>query len=118
MVNERLMDFLWRSEVARLPEERRSFYRFIVEKEDLLAEAAMNVEEFRSLIIKESPVDLAVEHFNLPYDDIVNLLMEIEEELGQKVDIRFNRVKWIDFTDHFPINTRNNKEKQLFLFIH
>lgn len=117
MVNERLGDFLWRSEVARLPEERRRFYKFIVEKEDLLAEAAMNVEEFQSLIIKKSPVDLAVDHFHLPYDDIVDMLMEIEEELDQKINNRCKRMKWIDFTDRSPKSTSNNKEKQLFLFI-
>lgn len=116
-MNERLMDFLWRSEVARLPEEKRNLYQFIVKEEDLLVEEAVTVEEFRSLIIKKSPVDLAVDHFQLPYTSIVKTLMEVEAELDERISVRCNGVKWIDFTDKAFKNTSNDGSKQLFLFI-
>ncbi len=116
-MNERLMDFLWRSEVARLPEEKRHLYQFIVDEEDLLAEKAVTVEEFQSLLINKSPVALAANRFGLSYDCIVSTLMEIEAELDKKIRIRCKKVKWIDFTGHSIENTSIKSDKHLFLFI-
>lgn len=116
-MNEQLMEFLRRSEVAKLPKEKRRIYQFIVEKEDSLAEEAVTVEEFKNLIVKSSPIDSAVAHFHLPYETIVNLLMEIEAELDKKIYIRSKQVKWIDFTNHSLIKTGNSRNEKLFLFI-
>lgn len=116
-MNERLMDFLWRSEVSRLPDEKRRLYQFIVEKEDSMAEDAVTVEEFRNLLMNHSPVDLAVIHFRLPYNSIVKLLMEIEVELERKISARSNKVKWIYFTNHTLKTSRSKENKLLFLFV-
>ncbi|ANU23504.1 hypothetical protein [Planococcus donghaensis] len=116
-MNERIMEFLWRSEVAKLPEEKKRLYRFIVEQEDMLAEKAVTVEDFYSLLIKQSPVDLAVAQFRLPYNRIVKLMLEIEVELEQKISKRYKTVKWIDFTNHSIESTNSGENKLLFLFV-
>ena len=39
-MNDKLMEFLLRSEVSKLSDEKRQVYQFIVTEEDLLAEKA------------------------------------------------------------------------------
>lgn len=116
-MNERLMEFLWKSEVSRLSAEKKRLYQFIVEKEDNLAEGAVTVEDFYERLMTQSPVELAVAHFKLPYNKIVKSLMEIEMELAHKISVRSNNVKWIDFTNHTIEINRTDKKKLLFLFV-
>ena len=116
-MNERLLDFLRRSEVSRLPEEKRKLYEFITEAEDALAEKAATADEFFSLVLTESPINLAMDHFQLPYDKVVSLLTDIEEELHLKIKRRSEKVKWIDFSEKYNQNTDGEKKKHLFLFI-
>ncbi|MFJ8065661.1 hypothetical protein ACIQYS_13595 [Psychrobacillus sp. NPDC096426] len=111
-MNERLVEFLFRSEVAKLPDHKREFYRFIVNTEDSLAEKAENVDEFCQLLLKHSPFDLAVSRFNLPYDNVVRWMEEIEAELHEKIEVRCQKVEWIDYTNHFP----QVEGKRVFLF--
>ncbi|HSP22077.1 MAG TPA: hypothetical protein VLQ20_07080 [Planococcus sp. (in: firmicutes)] len=116
-MNERLLDFLRRSEVSRLPEEKRKLYEFITGAEDALAEKAATADEFFSLVLTESPINLAMNHFQLPYDQVVSLLTDIEEELHVKIKLRSEKVKWIDFSEkHYP-STGVERKNHLFLFI-
>lgn len=116
-MNDRLMDFLWRSEVGRLPEEKRRFYEFIIEAENSLAEKAETADEFCRLLLADSPVNLAMEHFGCPYDKVVQMIMKIEEELNQKIALRSKNVKWIEFSGKNGSLPIAEKGRQLFLFI-
>lgn len=116
-MNERLMDFLLKSEVARLPEEKRKLYQFVTEAEDSLAEQAATVDEFYSLVLADSPVNSAMNYFQLPYDKVVAMLMDVEEELDRRIKKRSNRVKWIEFKSHHKPGTLDDGNKKLFLFI-
>jgi hypothetical protein len=116
-MNNGLMEFLLRSEVAKLPEEKKRLYKFIVDTEDSLAEKADTVDEFQRLLLKHSPFDQAVRHFNLPYKKIVHLMEDIEAELNRKISIRYKKVEWIDYTDHFPQTTIGDSRRRVFLFI-
>ncbi|WP_422124540.1 hypothetical protein DHX103_06890 [Planococcus sp. X10-3] len=114
-MNERLMDFLLKSEIARLPEEERKLYQFVTEAEDSLAEKAATVDEFYSLVLADSPVNAAMNYFQWPYDKVVAMLMDVEVELDWKIKQRNKRVKWIEFkTKRDAIAAEN---KKLFLFI-
>ncbi|MFJ7971657.1 hypothetical protein [Psychrobacillus sp. NPDC096389] len=112
-LNERLMEFLLRSEVAKLPDDKREFYQFIVNTEDRLAEKAGTVDEFCQLLLKHSPFHLAVSRFNLPYDQVVKWMEEIDGELHEKIQARCQKVEWIDYTNHFP----QVEGKRVFLFM-
>lgn len=116
-MNERLMDFLWRSEVAKLPEKKRRLYEFIIEAENSLAETAETAEEFCRLLLADSPVNLAVQHFHLPYERVVSTIMEIEEELNRKIALRSKKVKWIDFSEGYECFPVSDGTKKLFLFM-
>ncbi|MFJ5770263.1 hypothetical protein [Psychrobacillus sp. NPDC093180] len=111
-MNERLVEFLFRSEVAKLPDDKRELYQFIVNIEDSLAEKAENAEEFCQLLIKYSPVNLAASRFNLSYDKVVQRIEAIDAELHEKIETRCQRVEWIDYTKHFPLV----EGKRVFLF--
>jgi len=116
-VNERLMDFLLKSEIARLPEEKRKLYQFVTEAEDSLAEKAVTVDDFYSLVLADSPVNAAMNHFQWPYDKVVAMLMDVEGELDRKVKLRSKGVKWVEFKLKSDSKTIDNGNKQLFLFI-
>lgn len=116
-MNERLLDFLRKSEVNRLSEEKRKLYNFITEAEDALAEKAATVDEFFSLVLADSPINLAMNHFQLPYDQVVSLLADIEEELNVKIKRRSEKVKWIDFSEKHNPETGSERKNRLFLFI-
>ncbi|GGA42676.1 hypothetical protein [Psychrobacillus lasiicapitis] len=111
-MNERLVEFLFRSEVAKLRDDKREFYQFIINIEDTLAERAENAEEFCQLLLKYSPVDVAASRFNLSYDRVVQRLEAIDAELHQKIEARSQKVEWIDYTHHFPLV----EGKRVFLF--
>ena len=116
-MNERLMDFLLKSEIARLPEEKRKLYQFVTEAEDSLAEKATTVDEFYSLVLADSPVNAAMNYFQWPYDKVVATLMAVEEELDWKIKQRTKRVKWIEFKAERDSKAIDEGNKQLFLFI-
>lgn len=116
-MNERLMDFLLKSEIARLPEEKRKLYQFVTEAEDSLAEKAATVDEFYSLVLADSPVNAAMNYFQWSYDRVVGTLMAVEEELDQKIKQRSKRVKWIEFKAGQSPKTMDAGSNKLFLFI-
>lgn len=116
-MNERLIEFLLRSEVANLPKEKQSLYKFIVDAEDSLVDIAETVDEFQQLLVKHSPYEQAVHHFNIPFKEIVYMMDEIETELNMKVSKRCEKVEWIDYTDQFSRSVTANNSKRIYLFI-
>lgn len=116
-MNERLMDFLLKSEIARLPEEKRKLYQFVTEAEDSLAEKAATVDEFYNLVLGDSPVNSAMNYFQWSYDKVVAMLMDVEEELDHRIKQRSNRVKWIEFKGKRDSQTVDEESNKLFLFI-
>lgn len=116
-MNERLMDFLWKSEVAKLPLEKRRLYEFVVQAENGLAEKAATADEFCKLLLADSPVTAAMDRFQLPYEKVVLAIMSTEEELHQKVELRYNKVKWVDYSKALNPKAAKNNGEYLFLFI-
>lgn len=112
-MNARIVEFLFRSEVAKLSDDKREFYQFIVNIEDNLAEKAEDAEEFYQLLLKYSPVNLAASRFNLSYDKVVQRIEAIDAELHEKIEARCQRVEWIDYTNNFPLA----EGKRVFLFM-
>lgn len=116
-MDERLLDYLLKSEITRLPEEKRKLYQFVIEAEDSLAEKAGTVDDFYSLVLADSPVNAAMNHFQWPYDKVVAMLMEVEEELDRNVKLRSRNVKWIEFKANSDSKSIDAENKKLFLFI-
>lgn len=116
-MNERLLDFLRKSEMKKLAEEKRKLYEFITDAEDILATKAATADEFLSMVLEESPINAAASRFNLPYDQVVSKLADIEEELHVKIQQRSEKVKWIDFSDKVHPGEADGRETRLFLFM-
>jgi Na+/phosphate symporter len=116
-MHERLRASLLRSEVKKLSEEKRSLYQFVIELEDSLVEIAETADHFLSLLAEKSPYERASQHFGLPVIKVIRLINDIEEELNEKVERRYERSKWIDYTDQLKQMGAVEGEKQLFLFI-
>ncbi|ALS75732.1 hypothetical protein AUC31_11225 [Planococcus rifietoensis] len=115
-MNDGMIAYLLKSEVAKLGEEQRQLYRFIIELEDALAEQADTVEEFRRLLVLHSPFEQAAYCFNRSLKEIATMMQQIEAELGDKIEARRERAKWLDYTDRFA-GEAGQEDKQLFLFI-
>ena len=116
-MHDRLMVFLLRSEVKKLTEEKRSLYQFVIELEDSLAESAETADHFLSLLVENSPYELAGRHFKLPITKVVHLMTAIEVELTGKIETRCGKMKWVDYTDHLLQTAEEGRSKKLFLFI-
>lgn len=115
-MNDGMIAYLLKSEVAKLGEEQRQLYRFIIELEDALAEQADTVEEFRRLLVLHSPFEQAAYRFNRSLKEIATMMQQIEAELGDKIEARRERAKWLDYTERFA-GEAGQEDKQLFLFI-
>lgn len=116
-MNGRLMEFLLKSEVEKLSEENKRLYKFIVENEDLLAQQADTADQFRKLLVEQSPYILASRYFDIPFAKVFQQMNEIENELNIRVEKRCKQAKWIDMTDRFTNTSIGKREKKLFLFI-
>ena len=116
-MNGRLMEFLFKSEVEKLSEEKKSLYKFIVKNEDLLAQQADTADQFRRLLVDQSPYRLASRYFEIPFAKVFQQMNEIETELNIRVEKRCEQAKWIDMTDRFSNTSIGKREKKVFLFI-
>lgn len=116
-MNERLMEFLLRSEVEKLSAEKRKLYKFIIKHEDLLAQQAETADQFRHLLVVHSPYELAGRYFDLPVVKVMQAMEKIESELNDRIEQRCSRVKWIDYTDHFSQIAGDSGDKRVFLFL-
>ncbi|RLJ91337.1 hypothetical protein [Planococcus citreus] len=115
-MNDGMIAYLLKSEVAKLGEEQRQLYRFIIELEDALAEQADTVEEFRRLLVLHSPFEQAAYRYNRSLKEVSAMMQQIEAELGDKIEARRERAKWLDYTDRFAGET-GREDKQFFLFV-
>lgn len=116
-MNEKLMDFLLRSEVGKIAEEKRKLYQFIVDEEDQLALRADTADQFLQLLASHSPYELASYHFNLPSEKVFRLMNKIEAELNERIQARYKKVKWIDYTDYKKQTDYGYCKKYVFLFV-
>jgi len=116
-MNGRLIEFLLKSEVEKLSEENKKLYKFIVENEDILAQQADTADQFRKLLVEQSPYLLASRYFDIPFAKIFQQMNEIENELNIRVEKRCEQVKWIDMTNQFTNTSVGKREKKVFLFI-
>lgn len=116
-MNERLMEFLLRSEVEKLTQEKKKLYKFIIKHEDLLAGQAETADQFRHLLVVHSPYELAGRYFDVPVEKVMQAMDKIEAELNEKIEQRCSRVKWIDYTDHFPQTAGALDDKRVYLFV-
>jgi hypothetical protein len=99
-MNEKLIYFLFRSEIRKLPEEKRKLYQFIVKEENQLAQYANTPNQFLDQLAANSPYEFAANFFELPYEMVFKLMNTIEEELIERVKTRYENVKLIDYTDY------------------
>lgn len=115
-MNDGMIAYLLKCEVARLTEDQRQLYRFITDLEDALAEQADTVEEFRRLLALHSPFEQAAYRFNCSFAEVSEAMKKIEAELGDKIEARCERAKWLDYTDCL-IGESGQADKQVFLFV-
>lgn len=116
-MNERLMEFLLRSEVEKLSQEKKKLYKFIIKHEDLLAQQAETADQFRHLLVVHSPYSLASRYFELPVEKVMQTMNNIEAELNERIEQRCSKVEWIDYTDHFIQNAGTSDDKRVYLFV-
>lgn len=116
-MNEKLNDFLLRSEVGKLSEEKKRLYEFIVNEEDQLAQKANTANHFLQLLEVHSPYEHAARHFNLPFEKVFHLMNRIEEELSERIEKRYKKVMWVDYTDYRKHQKNLNQKKYVFLFV-
>lgn len=116
-MNEKLVEFLLRSEVRKLSEEKRRLYEFIVKEEDQLAQIASTANHFLQLLEVQSPYEHAAHHFNLPIERVFHLMTRIEDELSEKIEKRYEKVMWVDYTNYTSHQQNLNQNKFVFLFI-
>ncbi|MFT8323086.1 MAG: hypothetical protein ABF649_19640 [Bacillus sp. (in: firmicutes)] len=116
-INPILMEFLLRSAINKLPDQKREIYQFIERNEDRLEEMAGSEEQFIQLMDENPPFQAAANHFSLDVDTIKKMADEIQAEIDVIIKERCSRLKWIDCTDYLRKKQRN-KQKNKWSFIH
>ncbi|HSI66865.1 MAG TPA: hypothetical protein VK947_05580 [Planococcus sp. (in: firmicutes)] len=116
-MNERLMEFLLRSEVEKLSQEKKKLYKFIIKHEDLLAKQAETADQFRHLLVVHSPYELAGRYLDMPVRQVMKEMEGIETELNERIEQRCSRVEWIDYTEHFSQTAGASDDKRVYLFV-
>lgn len=116
-MNPILIEFLHRSAVSKLSDQKREIYQFIESKENQLEEIAFDEKQFIQLMSERSPYKAAADHFLLDISSIKDVMDEAQAEIDRTINERFNRIKWIDCTDMMR-NRRGKKDNQWsFIFI-
>lgn len=117
-MNEALLKILTREIVNSLSVERRQIYQFIIHLEDELAEQAETSDHFLSLLVKHAPHEQASNYFNRSPGDIIKVMKEIEQEIGEKLQLKVKKAKWIDYTEIITKKERKKSGKSLhYLFV-
>lgn len=111
------MELLLKSEVKKLPEDKKLLYQFIIDIEDSLVEKSNTADEYLRLFKEHSPYAMASRHFNIPVSTIAKLMNDIEEELRERIEERCNKLQWIDYTDQFIGASSENNRRLVFLFM-
>lgn len=116
-MNDRLMELLLKSEVRKLPENKKRLYQFIIDIENSLVEKSNTAEEYLQLFTAYSPYEIASRHFNMPFSMITKLMNEIEEELNKRMEERCSKVRWFNYTNQLIGASAEKNRTQLFLFM-
>ena len=116
-MNDQVMELLLKSEVKKLPEDKRQLYQYIIDIEDSLVEKSNTSDEFLQLFTAYSPYVIASRHFNMTFNMISTLMNEIEEELSVRIEERCKKLKWIDYTEQLIGVSEENNRRQVFLFM-
>ena len=116
-INPILIEFLHRSAVSKLSDQKREIYQFIESKENQLEEISLNEKQFIQLMSERSPYKAAADHFSLDISSIKDVMDEAQAEIDRTINERCNRIKWIDCTDMMR-NKQGRKDNQWsFIFV-
>ncbi|KGR75211.1 hypothetical protein [Ureibacillus sinduriensis] len=116
-MNEQILELLLKSEVKKLPDDKRQLYQFIIDIEDSLVEKSNSVDEYLRVFKAHSPYAIASRYFNMPFNTVAELMNEIEDELAERIEERCEKLKWLDYTDQFIEASCENNRRQVFLFM-
>ncbi len=94
-----MMAIFARNIVASLPRKKRKLYQFIEGIEDRLAQQSETKEQFLTLLKEQLPHHQAAHRFNMPLDETVKLMHEVEDEINEKLERKIKNYKWIDYTE-------------------
>lgn len=116
-MNPILLEFLHRSAVSKLADDKREIYQFIESKENQLEDISVNEQQFMQLMVEQFPYKAAAEHFSLDLSMVKAVMDEAQAEINRMIDERCKHIRWIDCTDKIR-KKRGRKEKQWsFLFV-
>ena len=116
-MNPILIEFLHRSAVSKLANDKREIYQFIENKENQLEDISVNEKQFMQLMIEQSPYKAAAEYFSLDISSIKAVMDEAQAEVDRMINERCKHIRWIDCTDMMR-KKRGRKDKQWsFLFV-
>ncbi|MCM3584906.1 hypothetical protein M3182_03995 [Mesobacillus maritimus] len=113
--NPILIEFLHRSAISNLPDQKREIYQFIVKMENQLEEISLNETQFMSYMIDNSPFKAAAEYFSVDIFFIKKVMDEAQAEIDRIMNKRCNRLKWVDCTDR--MKSQHGEKQWSFLFI-
>ncbi len=117
-MNDKMMEVFTRSIVASLPKKRKRVYQFIEKLEDQLAQQSKTKEHFLTLLKEHSPHHQAASRFHLTIDETVRLMHDIEDEISEKLEMKLQKYKWIDYTEKVnEIQDDHSNKKQYYLVI-
>ncbi|KMK76768.1 hypothetical protein [Alkalihalobacillus pseudalcaliphilus] len=106
-----LLEFMYRRAVRNLSPQEQEIYTFIIEKEMVLENQAMNKEHYLQLLIEHSPIVEAANFFLLEVESVKYQLDKVEEKINKMIEETSRKVKWIDYSSSLEKETG-----KLFLF--
>ncbi|WP_251528116.1 hypothetical protein [Metabacillus litoralis] len=116
-INPIIIEFLHRSAVSKLSDQKREIYQFIESKENQLEEISFNEKQFIQLMSERSPYKAAATHFSLDILSIKDVMDKAQAEIDWTINERCSRIKWIDCTDMMR-NKQGRKDNQWsFIFV-
>lgn len=116
-LNPILVQFLYRSSIEQLPEKKREIYQYIERKEEELETIADDEKHFIQLMKEKSPFIEASTHFSLDTSTIKNIMDEAQIEIDSMIVTRFNKIKWIDYTDGEKTKAEKTNKEWKFIFM-
>jgi hypothetical protein len=105
-INPILIEFLHRSAVSKLSDQKRKIYQFIESKENQLEEISLNEKQFIQLMRERSP-----------YKAAADVMDEAQTEIDRVINERCNRIKWIDYTDRMRKKQGRKDNQWSFIFV-
>ncbi|MCA0983525.1 hypothetical protein LCL89_05590 [Halobacillus yeomjeoni] len=108
-MSEYLIEHITRCIVQSLPEQQRALYKYVVDREDLLADKVTTPGEFMSLLETDQTYQKAADHFGMTWLELLQSLKKIEEHIADGLERMVNEVSWTDCT-----HLINKEGQQLF----